>query len=68
MTRLDPLADLESPCCPLLSSNTLALVLGVLSGWNELMVVYETAYLATSLSYATVVCSNLWPQRISEGR
>ena len=39
VTRLDPLADLESPCWPLLSSNTLALILGVLSGWNELMVV-----------------------------
>ena len=55
VTRLDPLADLEiflsqlvrrmkssdleRPCCPLLSSNTLALILGVMSGRNELMVV-----------------------------
>ena len=39
VTRLDPLADLERPCCPLLSSNILALIRGVLSGRNELIVV-----------------------------
>ena len=42
--------------------------LGVESCSKALMVEYVRAYLATSLSYATVVCSNLWPQRISEGR
>ena len=37
VTRLDPLPDLERPC--FFSSNTLALILGVLSGRKELMVV-----------------------------
>ena len=42
--------------------------LGVESCSKALMVEKVRAYLAASLSYATVVCSNLWPQRISEGR
>ena len=40
-------------------SNLLLVYLGVLSGLILLIVLKDTAYLATFLSYATQVCSNL---------